>query len=187
MTTSDWAIAISLCSVAIAVASFVWNVWSKFIYPKPRLVVSFRIMSVFQSGIWSQKHINMSIVNHGPIKTQVYCAVLQERDHPFSKPRWAILNPINDFPREPCQSHGPFSGGLPKNLEVGESLTLFFPYVEDGFLDGTIINIGVTDVFGNHHWARRKQLKEVVQKFRADFPNAAHRKAGDPSSMKDAV
>ena len=30
MTTADWALVISLCSFAVALAGFVWNVWSKF-------------------------------------------------------------------------------------------------------------------------------------------------------------
>jgi hypothetical protein len=40
MTTADWALIISLCSLLLAMAGFVWNVWSKFIYPKPKVRVS---------------------------------------------------------------------------------------------------------------------------------------------------
>jgi hypothetical protein len=36
MTTADWALVISLCSVAVSLAGFVWNVWSKFIYPRAK-------------------------------------------------------------------------------------------------------------------------------------------------------
>jgi hypothetical protein len=41
MTTADWAFVISLCSVAISLAAFVWNIWSKFIFPKAQVHVSF--------------------------------------------------------------------------------------------------------------------------------------------------
>jgi hypothetical protein len=41
MTVVDWALVIGLFSAAIALASFVWNVWSKFIYPKPKVQMSF--------------------------------------------------------------------------------------------------------------------------------------------------
>ena len=37
MTTADWALAVSLCSFAVALAGFVWNVWSKFIFPKAKV------------------------------------------------------------------------------------------------------------------------------------------------------
>jgi hypothetical protein len=56
VTTADWALVISLCSAVVSLAGFVWNVWSKFIYPKPRVQVSFNFMTpsggLFQRG-WS--------------------------------------------------------------------------------------------------------------------------------------
>jgi hypothetical protein len=36
MTTADWALVISICSAIVSLASFVWNVWSKFVYPSRR-------------------------------------------------------------------------------------------------------------------------------------------------------
>ena len=45
MTTADWALIISLCSLLLAMAGFVWNVWSKFIYPKPKVRVSIGVHS----------------------------------------------------------------------------------------------------------------------------------------------
>ena len=178
MTTSDWAIIISFCSLALALASFVWNVWSKFIYPRARLDVSFRKMALLEDQTWSQDHLSLYIVNHGPTKTKVHCATLRERDSLLSKHHWALLNPIHDFPVRPYRSIGPFSGGLPKELDVGESLSLFFPYEELSFLNGPITKIGVTDVFGAHHWAPRKQLQEALKQFRTDFPNAPCTRAG---------
>jgi hypothetical protein len=35
MHTADWALVISLFSAVIALSSLAWNVWPKFIYPKP--------------------------------------------------------------------------------------------------------------------------------------------------------
>ena len=37
MTTADWALAVSLFSFVVALAGFVWNVWSKFIYPRAKV------------------------------------------------------------------------------------------------------------------------------------------------------
>ena len=36
MTTADWALVVSLFSFLVALAAFVWNVWSKFIYPRAK-------------------------------------------------------------------------------------------------------------------------------------------------------
>ena len=47
MQTADWALVISLCPLFVALASFVWNVWSKFIFPKPTLRVSFGMVTAF--------------------------------------------------------------------------------------------------------------------------------------------
>ena len=47
LTTGDWALVISLCSFVVALASFVWNVWSKFIYPKGRVRTLARMVSIF--------------------------------------------------------------------------------------------------------------------------------------------
>ena len=44
MTTSDYALVISLLSILAAIFSLVWNVWQKFIFVKPVLQVSF--------GLW---------------------------------------------------------------------------------------------------------------------------------------
>lgn len=37
MTTADWALVISIGSLLISAPGFIWNVWSKFIYPKAKV------------------------------------------------------------------------------------------------------------------------------------------------------
>jgi len=66
MTTADWALAISLGSLVIALAGFVWNVWSKFIFPKPKVQVSFSYMTAL-IGDHQVPVISLSGTNHGPI------------------------------------------------------------------------------------------------------------------------
>ncbi|WP_299500406.1 hypothetical protein [uncultured Roseobacter sp.] len=67
MTTADWAITISLASLALSIAGFIWNVWSKFIYPKARLRVGISNRIAFGEG-WDHnpESICLSVVNHGP-------------------------------------------------------------------------------------------------------------------------
>jgi hypothetical protein len=172
METADWALLISLLSLLLAIASFVWNVWSKFIYPKPRLAVGFQKMSILQGGVWRQPHFSMTITNHGPIKTTVYLAVARFRTKNPFKPQNGILNPIHNFPNEPYVGIGPFGGGLPFELEVGKDLRLQFPYEIDGFFGDALLRIGVTDVFGNSHWVRPKILSAAKKQFLKDFPEA---------------
>ena len=50
MTVADWALVISICSAAVLLAGFVWNVWSKFIYPKPKVAVSFQFMTMMAAS-----------------------------------------------------------------------------------------------------------------------------------------
>jgi hypothetical protein len=49
MQVADWALLISLLSLAISIAGFVWNVWSKFIFPKPKIDLSLTVMRVVHS------------------------------------------------------------------------------------------------------------------------------------------
>ncbi len=68
MTTADWALVISICSAFLALASFIWSVWSKFIYPKARVETTFSIMetqSVDGRG-W------ISAISLGSIRNSVY-------------------------------------------------------------------------------------------------------------------
>jgi hypothetical protein len=180
MTTADWALIVSLCSLTIALGSFVWNVWQKFIYPKPIVVVSVAKMVVFQGGASSQPHVSLQLVNHGPNDTTINNAIIQSKKHRFDKIQWALLNPIHNFPMEPYVGVGPFGGGLPKQLKVGESFTLRFPYEDAAFLRQPIFRIGVNDIFGRTYWAPRRQLRKLLKNFREDDEGSApERDAGE--------
>jgi hypothetical protein len=48
MTTHDYALIISLFSIAISIGALLWNVWQKFIFVKPTLQVSFGLYHVMQ-------------------------------------------------------------------------------------------------------------------------------------------
>ncbi len=165
MTTADWALIISLGSLAISLAGFVWSVWSKFIYPKPRVQTSFSIMSTFGEG-WenSPDAICISATNHGPQQVTLHSAVARKKP-PLLRKRSAemgILNPYKGFPYD-LQSDGPFSGGLPKKLDVGEQFSVYFPVVKDWFDDG-LEDFGFQDTFGRYHWVPRKSVSEVRER-----------------------
>ena len=129
MTTADYALIVSLFSAAVALASLFWNVYSKFIHPKPEIRVGFSRMTIHQLG--SSRHgdklLMVTATNRGP------GSVVIERVVVCKRWRWqreiiGVLNPIEDPGRKPYVSpRGPASGGLPKKLDVGESHDLYFP------------------------------------------------------------
>lgn len=170
MKTADWALAISLLSFCVALASFVWNVWSKFIYPKPKVEVNFGVMRSYQQGEKpSDPFLVMGITNHGPGSVKVYMAIGRGRRRFFKRRAMGMLNPIHNFPFEPYTSLGPFSGGLPKALDVGEDLQLYFPFERSGFLADDLERVGFVDTFGRNHWVRRNVFLRAVSEHRKAF------------------
>lgn len=161
MTTADWAIIISLGSLTLSLAGFVWNIWSKFIYPKPSVKVE--IASAFAVG---GPHgpppecVSLSAVDHGPGEVQLQTAVALPRRSWFGGKRmYAILPPMNNWPFD-TGTQGPFSGGLPKTLNVGQSFSAHFPRTTEFFEESDLVRFGFKDSFGRYHWAsKRKGLK----------------------------
>ena len=67
MTTADWALVISLCSFAVALAGFVWSIWSKFIYPRANIRPYIAAcLIVGGDGSPARKAICLSATNYGP-------------------------------------------------------------------------------------------------------------------------
>ncbi|WP_425989932.1 hypothetical protein [Brevundimonas sp. TWP2-3-2] len=179
MTTADYALIISIVSVFIAIASFVWNVWSKFIFPKPKASASAGIFMMYTDAGSSNQHLAVTFTNHGPGELTLHLACIKYKPWPWSKALAAMLNPIHNFPYEPYESLGPFSGGLPKKLLVGEGHTIRFPYEANGFLALPFSHLGAVDTFGRDHWVPKKQIKAIRKQFKEDFPDAPARKWGE--------
>jgi hypothetical protein len=162
MTTADWALIISLCSAAISLAGFVWNVWSKFIYPKPRVRVSFNFMTTVGSGAVRENVLCLSATNMGPGPVTLHSAVLRKRTFLRTK-GYALLNPLHNYPAQTGHSVGPFGGGLPKKVEVGEQFSVYFTAYHDGLAADEFDQIGFHDLFGRNHWAQKRQLRTAVE------------------------
>lgn len=163
MTTADWAIVISIGSFVLSLAGFIWSVWSKFIYPKPKVQVSIDVVQTFGNGeAKSHEAVSLQATNYGPAAVTLHSAIAR------SKRKWykrradlmGVLNPYISFP-EVLDSGGPFSGGLPKKIEVGEQFSAYFPVANDWFEKGKFVDIGFCDTFGRNHWSPRKSVKQV--------------------------
>ncbi|MCK3777222.1 helix-turn-helix domain-containing protein [Ensifer sesbaniae] len=100
MTTADWALVISLCSFFVSLACFIWNVWSKFIYPKAKVSVHFSVNTIIGGSDDGFKVISLLATNLGPGNVTLYLAVDRSRKRWFKKVQLFILNPLHDFPIE---------------------------------------------------------------------------------------
>src|SRR5262245_31209382 len=102
-----------------------------------------------------------------------YVAV-RTRPDPKTGSRYGVVNPLHNFPIQTNHTIGPFSGGLPKPLEVGDSFSAYFPYAaEKTFLADDLKQIGFFDTFHRHHWAPRRDLKNVLAKYKKEIGTVA--------------
>jgi len=96
-------------------------------------------------------------------------AVRTRRD-PKTGSRYGVLNLLHNFPLQTDHTLGPFSGGLPKTLDIGEAFSAYFPYTTGKtFLADDLRLIGFLDTFNRHHWAPRRDMKNVLAKYRKEI------------------
>jgi hypothetical protein len=157
MQTADWALIISLGSLAISLAGFVWNVWSKFIYPKPRVRVSFSFMIAIGSNEPDFQVLVLAATNMGPTAVTLYAAITRHKKG-LRRHEISVLNPLNNFPAERNSSIGPFGGGLPKKLEVGEEFSIYLTAAHDGLAKDDYDQVGFRDTFSRFHWCDKKDV-----------------------------
>jgi len=156
MNTADYAFITGIVSLLISIGAFVWNVWSKFIHPKPDVAVGFSRMNIYHPGgpLDGDKFLMVTATNRGPGTVIVQHVVVCKR-WKWQREVVGILNPIDDLAQKPYTSRlGPASGGLPKKLDVGESHDFNFPS-DSKFLTAENLEespfIGVSDSFGRFH------------------------------------
>jgi hypothetical protein len=96
MTVADWALVISILSAAVALASFIWNVWSTFIYPKARVQVSFSMTTVLHGDDRSQDYdlLTLSATNMGPGEVTLHSALVRRTSSSFKGHGYGLLNPL---------------------------------------------------------------------------------------------
>lgn len=171
MTTADWALIISLVSAMMAVASFVWNVWSKFIYPKATVRVAISVVSFIPDDQGIGQFITVRATNYGPGPVTLHTLMTRQRAAGLRRQwRYGVLNPLHNFPAEAETSIGPFGGGLPKRIEFGEDFEVYLTIRHEALRDEPIVDIGFHDIFGRHHWAPRKQVSKVRQGVAKSYP-----------------
>ncbi len=171
MQTADWALVISILSAIISLASFFWNVWSKFIYPKPVVRVSFASITILQIGAEDIHALRLSATNMGPIEVTLTHALTMYRKGLFKDKTYGILNLLpraplsNDMDWEFAQGGGP-SAGLPKKLAVGEEHSSYLIPDHESLAKADYERIGFADTFGRYHWAPRMDIARAAPHIR---------------------
>jgi hypothetical protein len=167
MTTADWALVISIASASISLAGFIWNIWSKFIYPKPKVRVSFAMITVIEQGADEMPEaLRLTATNMGPVEVKITSAMILVRPFLFKAPHYGLLSVFPDVPGG-AERAGSFRPLPPTKLSVGESISVYLMPDHDALAKGDYERIGFGDSFGQNHWAPRRDIIEALRYVRA--------------------
>ena len=118
LTTADYALVISLVSLG-------WNVWSKFIYPKPKLNVAVSLGSKLEE-LGELDSVVLECVNCGPTEVVVSGPVLPKPAESRAKASTKYLS-ITSMGRDVSGGKALLNGkDWPRKLPVGESVSVAF-------------------------------------------------------------
>lgn len=176
MTTSDYALIISLAAIVISICALIWNIWQKFIFVKPALQVSFGIYNVLQptvAGVASPsgyRLLCLTVTNMGPGAIVLYACIAKTKGHWWARKKLGMLNPIHGDPTDqPPRSIGPFSSGLPTKIDAGDTKSFYFPYAKESFLSDGMSHVGINDTYQRNTWCRGRDMQKVNRSYREDF------------------
>jgi hypothetical protein len=107
MNTADWALIISICSAVVSLAGFVWNVWSKFIYPKPKVRVSFAMVQIIELDSDDIPSVlRLSATNMGPSEVTLSNVLIGFRGHFYESKGFGLLSTLDNYPRHQDTTRG---------------------------------------------------------------------------------
>ncbi|WP_133162149.1 hypothetical protein [Hyphococcus luteus] len=162
MTATVITIIVSVAAIIISAISLGWNIYRDVIL-KPKVVVSIDKARIYPAGLQPEDKLIIDAVNHGP--GNVHLQVINFRrgnilDRVMRKSSRGVM--IHDY-------ENLLSGQLPKRLDVGEKVTLIFPWVQDSLLAENPSKVGLSDTFGRINWASQKKVKKARKKWEDDF------------------
>lgn len=175
MTTADWAFVVSLFSAAVSLFSLGWNVYSKWVHPKPKIRVSFAVMYLFDGNGMSEPFLGATATNFGPTDTTLKSFIAKSRQpgwwwkvgH-YRRWQYGMMNHVST-PHQVL--HGTASDSpMPHKLAVGGEMSVYVTFKYEHLRDDGIVDVGFSDIFGRNHWAPRKSVRGVVKSIRKDFP-----------------
>lgn len=160
-STAQIALVVSLLSFVLALASFAWNVWSKFIFPKPKVGVELLVSYLVGISAPQPLVIQLTATNSGPGEvTLVSVFGIVRKGRFWSPATHAALKCLADYPRSFALSSFGEMPNSPVRLGNGESYQIHFnPSVVS---EGNLVNFAFKDGFGREHKGNRKSRKQLI-------------------------
>jgi len=93
----------------------------------------------------------------GPIPVTLRTALVRRT----GKEGYGLLKPLHGYPARKDHTVGPFGGGLPKTIAVGEQFSVYFVPDHESLARNDYDRIGFDDTFGKYHWASKKDVIEA--------------------------
>jgi hypothetical protein len=163
MSAGQVALFISFGSFIVAATSLVWNVYRE-VVRKPVLRISLMVGLIVHSTIKKNLgRVVVTITNFGPGKTQAQ--MLQLRKSSW----WRRLLRQQTFAALMIPAwNDPLSGSLPATLDVGEQVTLTFPFSPDVFLLQDFTHVGISDPFGRVYWCKKRDYRQAQRRYKEE-------------------
>jgi hypothetical protein len=166
----QWApIGISVVSLLLSGIALGWNVYRDIVL-KARVRVSFSVVTIVTPGqkvAGGPRYLRIDVTNFGPGPVRIVNIAGQQSSllrRIFRRPQHFVI--LNDYTN-------PLNPQLPHKLEVGDNAPLLLPYDRKCFLKDKPSHIGITDSFGRAHYAPRRDLKDSISQYKAEFSDLA--------------
>jgi hypothetical protein len=177
MTSSDYALFISVASIFISIGALLWNVWQKFLFVKPAPQVSFGPYNILQptSAGWAipsgHALLSLTVTNMGPGPVVLTMCIVKPKAHWWTRATtYPSLNPIDGDPTDQQPTGiGPFGSGLPARIDAGEIKSFYFPYARGCCLRDGLARVGINDTYQRNTWCRRRDMRKANKAYRRDF------------------
>ena len=187
LTTADYALLISLFSLALSLLGFIWNVWSKFLYPKPRVRISVALvlfddakqqLNFFPQGkqylprlgndFLSSPVLRIYASNSGPGEVKLGIPIAA-RGRP-NGPRAEGYAQFSEFVKYPHMIQlSSKEAGLEQSLKPSEDIAVYVPTSKEELDALNPIRIGFFDSFGRKHFCRRSEVRHLRKVAQAYF------------------
>ena len=170
MNEEKVAILISFGALSIAVFSLGWNFYRDVLL-KPRVRATIMISNIHHGDSIHGPYITIKVTNLGP--GLIICESIEMMKKSIlsflGRPVLKIFNQQTKYAMVVHDYTNPYSSRLPKELKVGERLTLLLEMNQDSLLAVDPTHVGVADSFGRFHWAKRRSLKKAKQKYFEEY------------------
>ena len=187
LTTADYALFISLFSLTLSLFGFIWNVWSKFIYPKPRVRINVALvlfddakqqlnffppgknfLSRLENDFLSSPVLRIYASNSGPGEVKLGVPIA-ERGRP-NGPRVEGYAQFGEFVKYPHMIQlSSKEAGLDQSLKPSEDIAIYVPTSKEELVQLNPVRIGFFDSFGRKHFCRRSEVRHLRKVAQAYF------------------